>query len=243
MNRRAHNQFHKFSVYFPQTEWKYLGNNRNMSEASKIGLKHFAEQYWIPLHSYLVAKGHSEAAADDIVQGFITDKVMAGRFLQKADQEKGRFRTVLLAALNNYIIDLHRSQKRDKAHTFWSLDDENQAGSDVGDISDSPEQIYNRTWAQTLVSEALQQVQQQSAKDKYYWEIFEERILNPIILDTKPVSLSTLCKKYNISSPMNISNIIVTMKRRFHKSLSHVIKKYEHDVPLEIENMIAAFSA
>jgi len=167
MNRRAHNQFHKFSVYFPQTEWKYLGNNRNMSEASKIGLKHFAEQYWIPLHSYLVAKGHSEAAADDIVQGFITDKVMAGRFLQKADQEKGRFRTVLLAALNNYIIDLHRSQKRDKAHTFWSLDDENQAGSDVGDISDSPEQIYNRTWAQTLVSEALQQVQQQSAKDKY----------------------------------------------------------------------------
>jgi hypothetical protein len=243
MNRRAQNRFHKYSVYFPQTEWKYVGPSCNTPEAHKAGQGYFAKHYWIPLHSYLVAKGYSEAAADDLVQGFMTDKVMAGRFLQKADQEKGRFRTVLLAALNNYIIDFHRSQKRNMAHACQSLDENEQPGSEVGDLSDSPENIYNRAWAQTLVSEALQQVQQQSAKDRYYWEVFEDRVLNPIILDKKPVSLAQLCKKYKISSPMTISNMIVTMKRRFQKSLSCVIKKYEQDVPQEIENMITAFSA
>jgi hypothetical protein len=242
MNRRPLNWSHKHSLYFPHTQWKYFEGTCNSPEAKKAGIIHFAEQYWNPLYSYLVAKGYNEANAGDLVQGFIVDKIMTGRFLHKADHKRGRFRNMLLKALNNYIIDMYRSHKQDTTHTCRSFDDREEEYSYVGGISDSPEQIYNRTWAQTLISEVLHLVVQQSIHDKHYWDIFQDRILSPIIDDTKPLSIPELCKKYNISSPVKISNILATMKRRFRQRLEEFVKRYDQDVPEEIGNMITSLS-
>jgi len=55
-----------------------------------------------------------------------------------------------------------------------------------------------------------------------HWELFQERVLRPIMEDRTPPSLTELCAKHRIDEPMKASNMIFTVKRH----LQAVLKRY-----------------
>ena len=103
------------SSQFPTTRWTLVvaaGNpHRKDSHSALVSL---CESYWYPLYAYLRRRGYPADQAQDLTQDFFL-RVLEGRYLDRADPEKGRFRSFLLTTI--YLFLAHgeyrqRAQKR-----------------------------------------------------------------------------------------------------------------------------------
>ncbi len=88
--------------------------------------------------------------------------------LQLAEPGRGRFRTLLLASLKNYLADeweKARAQKRGGGHAVFSLDEATAEGRYQLEPADgsNPERIFERRWALTLLERALARVEAEYA--------------------------------------------------------------------------------
>src|SRR5688572_23602032 len=91
---------------FPKTDWNLL---QPADGPNAIDL--LARRYWKPLY-YFVRRHHFDIeTSKDIVQSFLAHAMVQGTFF-KADAKRGRLRTFLLAALENFIRTWQRSASR-----------------------------------------------------------------------------------------------------------------------------------
>ncbi len=107
-------------------------------------------------------EGYGVADAQDLTQEFFA-RVLARDYLARWDQKRGKFRSFLLAFLKHFLLEQRgksRAQKRGGGWTAVSLDgiqgEEDYLAGLVVDLS--PDQIFDRRWAQTIVQRALQRV-------------------------------------------------------------------------------------
>jgi RNA polymerase sigma-70 factor (ECF subfamily) len=104
-------------------------------------------------------RGHSPADAQDLTQEFFA-RLLEQQWVGDADPAKGRFRTFLLTALTRFLAnewDRVRAQKRGSGKTALSLDTETAEAyyQATGSVSASPDRLYDRQWAMTLLDRAL----------------------------------------------------------------------------------------
>ena len=98
---------------FRTTHWSQILSVHTQDEVrQRTVLNELARDYWKPVYCYLRHKGYDNETAKDLVQGFFADVVFDRRLVQRAEPRKGRFRTLLLAALDRYVIDEARSPSR-----------------------------------------------------------------------------------------------------------------------------------
>ena len=98
---------------FPTTRWTLVvaaGDPRR--KEARSALVSLCENYWYPLYAYLRRRGHPSDQAQDLTQEFFT-RVLEGRYLDRADPEKGRFRSFLLSSLKFFVAD---EEDRQRAH-------------------------------------------------------------------------------------------------------------------------------
>ena len=204
--------------------------------------------YWRPVYCYLRRKGHSNENAKDLVQGFFQEVVLEGALLERADRGKGRFRTFLLTALDQYVQrDFRRNtaQKRLPGAGLISLanlESMDQAQLQAMDNL-SPEEAFHYTWASELLEAALGELEREyrATGRMAFWKVFEARVLEPILQGAKPVSLPELCEFYAIDTPAQASNMITTVKRRFQTVLKRALRAHaqsEAEVQTEIDELI-----
>jgi len=62
---------------------------------SRAALVSLSENYWYPLYAYVRRRGYADDEAQDLTQEFFV-RLLGGRYLDRADREKGRFRSFLL---------------------------------------------------------------------------------------------------------------------------------------------------
>ncbi|MGH7992087.1 MAG: RNA polymerase sigma factor, partial [Limisphaerales bacterium] len=119
--------------------------------------------YWYPLYAYVRRRGHSPEDAQDSTQAFFA-LLLERNWVGQADQQKGRFRSFLLSAMNHFLADewdKARAQKRggglaplplefDVAETRYS----HEPADNV-----TPEHSYERRWALTLLDTVLHRLQ------------------------------------------------------------------------------------
>src|SRR5512133_1669850 len=67
-------------------------------------LSELCQVYWRPVYAFLRKHGYSHTDAQDLTQGFFVHLIEHRRYA-RADREKGRFRSFLLAILKNFIAD------------------------------------------------------------------------------------------------------------------------------------------
>ena len=122
-------------------------------------LAKLCQTYWLPLYAYVRRQGYSKEDAEDLVQGFFV-QFLERNYLGALSKERGRFRAFLLASLKHYTANewnrAHR-QKRGGSVAHFSLDwqdAEDRCRIDPADHR-SPDRIYDREWAVTLLSQAL----------------------------------------------------------------------------------------
>jgi RNA polymerase sigma factor (sigma-70 family) len=150
---------------FPATHWSVVLAARGGDETDSMrALEALCRAYWYPLYAYLRRQGHSPHDAEDLTQGFFA-RLLEKRYLDAADQEKGRFRSFLLMALKRFLAkewERNRAQKRGGGKATLSLDTEIAERRYQGEGAErlAPDRIYERRWALTLLDQALAAVRQ-----------------------------------------------------------------------------------
>src|SRR5205807_10351226 len=97
---------------FPTTQWSLVvAAGDPYRKEARSALVSLCENYWYPLYAYLRRRGYPADQAQDLTQDFFI-RVLEGRYLDRADPGKGRFRSFILTSLKFFVAD---EQDRDRA--------------------------------------------------------------------------------------------------------------------------------
>lgn len=168
---------------FPQTRWDLVFASRDLQSLSRL-----VELYWKPVYFFVRLQGFDNETAKDIVQEFLTTLLERDAF-SKADPARGRFRTFLLTALSNFLKDWSKAasrQKRGGGERVFSLDftrGEEEFAREVT-AGASPEMVMNRTWAHTLLEQALKALKGDPAHLQAFRLYLADRDYNGITEET-----------------------------------------------------------
>lgn len=133
------------------------------SSARDAAMARLCETYWYPLYAHLRAQGTSAVDAEDLVQAFFL-RVLQKDALRQADPSRGRFRSFMVASLKHFAINEHDRATREKRGgntRTLSLDVEKAEGRFLREpaTADTPETVFNRRWALTLLEQVLAELQ------------------------------------------------------------------------------------
>ena len=161
---------------FVTTRWSMiLRAGEGDSPKAHEALETLCRTYWSPLYAYLRRTGRSPEDAQDLTQGFFVH-FLERNFTERADPDKGRFRSFLLGALKKFVSnegDKARAQKRGGDRIFISLDAhtaEERFRIEPQDTLD-PQKVYERRWAMALLERVFDRLQRsyaESGKEAIY---------------------------------------------------------------------------
>ena len=145
---------------FATTRWsQVLAAGQTQTGDSREALSRLCESYYYPLYAYVRRWGYDAEQAQDLTQEFFS-RLLEKHYLRAADPSRGRFRSFLLAALKHFLAnerDRAVAVKRGGRATVISLEMENAEGRYSLEPPDleTPETIYERRWALTLLERTL----------------------------------------------------------------------------------------
>lgn len=236
---------------FQTTHWSEIRSAGTHDEARRrLVIDGLIRKYWKPIYCYLRRKGYGNEPAKDLTQGFFHEIVLGKDIVQQADEAKGRFRTFLLTALNHYITSVHRANVAGKRHpkdSIVSLEEFDEESMSLAAKAMQPEDVFTYVWASVLMDDVLAEVKEGCLRDGkgIYWEVFRARVLNPIMGGVELHSVSELCKRFDIESKAKVSNMIVTVKRRFQAAMSSRVRQHvdsDEEVKQEIQDLMKILS-
>ena len=164
-------------AHFATTHWSVVlaAGNRADSHCAEA-LQTLCETYWVPLYAYARQHGHSAPDAEDLTQSFLI-KVIEKNLMQRADRERGRFRSFLLTAFKNFCADV-----RDKDHTrnrggqarVFSLDFGSAETRYQRELAtkDNGDRVFEHQWALTVLETVMKQLRERYESDGKI-ELFE----------------------------------------------------------------------
>jgi RNA polymerase sigma factor (sigma-70 family) len=153
---------------FPTTRWTLVvaASDPKRKEV-RSALAFLCENYWYPLYAYLRRRGYPADQAQDLTQEFFI-RVLEGRYLDRANPEKGRFRAFLLTSLKFFVADeedRNRAQKRGGGALLpleFSSGEERYQREPAHD--ETPERIFERRWALSVLDRVVQKLRDEFAR-------------------------------------------------------------------------------
>ena len=145
------------SALFPPTMWSALADLRGDGSEAMRGLERLATAYWKPLYVFLRKRGQDHDSAADGVQGFF-EYLLSGELLRKARPGEGRFRNFLLVAFRRWLADEQdraNAAKRGGGALAIPLQELQALGAEPVCAGDTPEEAFDRKWAESLLARAL----------------------------------------------------------------------------------------
>lgn len=149
--------------WFTTTHWSIVLAAGGEGEKARTSLERLCATYWYPLYAYVRRRGFDPADAEDLTQGFFVHLLQQNR-LRRADTSRGRFRTFLLAAMQNFLND-HRDYvgrvKRGGRQTIVSWDAHGAESRYALEPQDqiTPEVLFDRRWAVLTLNRVREQLQ------------------------------------------------------------------------------------
>ena len=236
---------------FRTTHWSEIRKIKTWSRTrQKVIIDSLIRQYWKPVYCYLRLRGYDNERAKDLTQGFSHEIVLGKHLIERADETKGRFRTLLLRTLDHYRISVQRAEtagKRRPTEGVASLEDFDEASLPVASKGMQPDEAFAYFWASTLLDEVVAEVRQGCLQDnkQIHWDLFRARVLEPTVSGKVPPPLQELCKRFGINHETKASNIIVTVKRRFQRAISARVRQHvnsKEEVAQEIRDLMEILS-
>ena len=215
---------------FQTTHWTAIEAVGSDGARDRLLLGNLLQTYWKPVYCYLRRRGYDNEEAKDLTQDFFHEVVLGRELIQGADRAKGRFRTLLLRALDRYLVSMHRkrtARKRIPQDRLISMEDANlnELPKAVGNLSS--EEVFHYTWVCELLDRMLEQVEIECRQRgmAMHWDLFHDRVLHPIVTCTEPPSLEELCRKYGVDATTKASNMIFAVKRRFQAAVKRLVRR------------------
>jgi RNA polymerase sigma-70 factor (ECF subfamily) len=169
--------------------------------------------------------------------------------VNRADRKLGRFRTFLLTALKAFVSDEYRKThalKRMPKQGFVQMDDPD-INLPVSVTQRGPDEVFIYMWASDFLKDVFAKLQaeyEQSDKAAH-WEVFKQKLYEPILTGKDAPSYEHLCSQCNIESAQTAGNMVTTVKRRFRNFLRATIRpqvESEEAIDEEIRELFRIFS-
>jgi RNA polymerase sigma-70 factor (ECF subfamily) len=151
------------AAQFPTTRWSQilLAADPEAPQARE-SIASLCDAYWYPLYAYIRRRGHSPDAACDLTQDLFT-RILERRLFAEADPARGRFRSFLRTVCIHFLANRHdwnHAARRGGGKPLLSIDSNDAETRYACEPADtlSPDRIFERTWALTLLGRVLQQL-------------------------------------------------------------------------------------
>jgi RNA polymerase sigma-70 factor (ECF subfamily) len=231
---------------FGTTQWSLVLAARDQAAPeARAALAALCETYWYPLYAFVRRKGYDRDRAQDLVQGFFL------RLLEKDDlravaPEKGRFRSYLMAACMHFLAnqrDHDRALKRGGGPLI-SLDAAEAERRYALEPAHSltPERLYLRRWATTLLDAALYRLRQEMTEDGKS-SLFDE-LKSSLLADDEAAPYRQVAARIGRSEGA-VRVVVHRMRGRFRAILREEVGRTVADpdeVEQEIRDLFAAIS-
>jgi RNA polymerase sigma factor (sigma-70 family) len=154
---------------FATTHWSVvLEASASDTTRAHTALGRLCQSYWYPLYAYVRRRGYNPEDAQDLTQEFFA-RLLEHNWLAQADQQRGRFRSFVLAALSHFLAnewDKAKAQKRGGRAQFIPLQLDTAETRYSSEPTDpvTPEQCYERRWAVTLLDAVLGRLQEEHVR-------------------------------------------------------------------------------
>ena len=205
-------------------------------------LAELCRTYWRPIFSFVCRRGYSTQDAQDLTQDFFV-MILERNWLEHANPNRGRFRSLLLKSLQNFLINA-----AEKAHTrkrggdvkFVSWDDwMSEAPSPIpisAQALDSlpPERIFDLRWAVTVVEHALRRLREE-CEGKGKLRLFHA-LSGYIAAERDEVSYAKLSTALGVSETA-VKKQLRSMRLRYRSLLRDEVAQTVTD-PAEVEDEI-----
>jgi len=226
----------------PPTAWTLI---QQVGVGAPTAMGQFLTLYRRAMVTHLVIRQHWQwQDAEDLVQGFILDKIMARNLVAAAQEQMGRFRDFLLTALDNYARERRRAAatKKRRVDTAEPLEEH----LDLPDRHDQRTAV-EAAWARDLLTQCLDSMKRecQGTERARIFDIFDCRVLTPALTGIPPLPYGELVKRFGLANPTQAANALVTAKRTFERHLRNAIRQYtgsESEIDTEIQELFHALS-
>ncbi|BCX49906.1 RNA polymerase subunit sigma-24 [Haloferula helveola] len=223
------------SPLFLTTRWTLLDQVK--APEGGAALDELCRRYWGPVYSFLRRSGCAEADAEDLTQDFFHDFMERDGF-SRAEREKGRFRSFLLGCVRNHFANARKAasrQKRGGGYEFVEVNEELDGGDGL-----SPEQAFDKRWAEDLVDRALLRLKAEWEENGRPFDV-----LAPFLSGERgAVSLAETADKLGVSLAATKSAV-----HRLRKRLGDLVKEEvsatlgsEDDASDELEHLLQLLS-
>jgi RNA polymerase sigma factor (sigma-70 family) len=157
---------------FNTTRWSLVlagANSDGDQQKAAQALADLCRTYWRPIFSYVYRRGYSSEDAQDITQDFFL-MILQTNWLGQADKERGRFRSLLLKSLQNFlhnVADKKQTLKRGGGIEFvswdaWMAEAPSQLSFSSRAVDSlAPERLFDLRWAATVVDHALRRLREE----------------------------------------------------------------------------------
>jgi DNA-directed RNA polymerase specialized sigma24 family protein len=145
---------------FPTTRWSQIAQAVDGDDpGAHAALENLCTVYWYPIYAFVRRMGHDAEQALDLTQDYFA-RLLEKRTVAAADRGKGRFRSFLLRDVSFFLsnrIDRDRAQKRGAGRTVLSIDTSDVESRFLREPWHelTPERLFDRAWALTLLSRAF----------------------------------------------------------------------------------------
>jgi RNA polymerase sigma-70 factor (ECF subfamily) len=214
---------------------------------AQAALETLCAAYWYPVYAYLRRRGTAAPDAQDLTQSFFLH-LLDSQMLGRVARERGRFRSFLRASVAHFLVDQWRrdqSQKRG-GHVRFAGGDYELAERHYqahGRAALSPDQLFDRAWALTLLDRVLDRLQAELAAlgKGPLFEQLKDRLLD---VGNAP-SYAELAQRLG-DSESNLRKTVSRLRRRYGELLRHEIAHTvasTDDTEEELRQLFAAVSA
>ena len=202
---------------FPTTRWSLVvaaGDSKRKEIRS--ALASLCENYWYPLYAYLRRRGYSADQAQDLTQEFFI-RVLEGRYLDRADPEKGRFRAFLLTSLKFFVADEEDRSRAQKRGGGALLPLEASSGEERYQRepahNETPERIFERRWALSVLERVVEKLRDEFVRHGRL-EHFER--LKVFLLGHSDAPYAALAREMNTSEGA-LKVVIHRLRKRYRE--------------------------
>ena len=151
---------------FETTHWSTVVKAGGDGAEARSALAALCQRYRAPVLSYLQRHGRNESDAQDLTQAFF-ERLIRLKLHDRADPSRGRFRSFLLTALDNFVRDEHARStrmKRGGSGAVQSLDAAEAPVIDAADV-DTPDAEFDRQWALSVLDGAVARLAEQCERN------------------------------------------------------------------------------
>jgi RNA polymerase sigma factor (sigma-70 family) len=205
---------------FQSTLWSQVrAAGRKDSPEAQRALHALCQLYWFPIYSFLRRYGQRHENAEDLTQGFFL-YLLEGDLLQKAEPDRGRFRSFLLGTLKYFVSnEIAREQARKRGGGAQMIQVETVADA-VEDVSHlPPDRVFDRHWALVVLGEAVRRLAAEYSRGGLARQ-FE--LLQPYLTGDADTQLTELARQLG-KSPGATRILVFRLRNRFRALVRAIV--------------------